>query len=487
LIVTPPDTIVAIASAPGRGAVGVIRVSGAEVPRIAAAVLGCELTPRRARLAKFLAADGASLDEGLALFFPAPASYTGEHVLELQGHGGAFILDVLQQRLLELGCRMARPGEFSERAFLNGKIDIAQAEAVADLIDAGSAAAARAAVRSMQGEFSARIHALDHEITQLRAFVEAAIDFPDEELEWLPGAALRARLDALFASFDSITAAARQGALLRDGLNVVIAGRPNAGKSSLLNKLAGDEIAIVADLPGTTRDLLHQRLNLDGMPVNLTDTAGLRASADAVEAEGVRRARNEAAKADRVLYILDAAAAHSDGADSGAGDSGARHTDATDSGTGDSHARDRDGADRYAAEELKIAQLPAGVPLTLVFNKIDLTDIPAAADESSVPPRIFLSAKTGAGLDLLRTHLKTQAGFNDAALGALSARRRHLNALGLARRCVERAAATLAGPQAFELFAEDLRLAHAALGEITGEYSSDDLLGEIFGSFCIGK
>jgi len=490
--VTAPDTIVAIASAPGRGAVGVIRVSGPDVPRIAVAILGREPTPRRAHLKNFLAGDGTSLDEGLALFFPAPASYTGEHVLELQGHGGVFILDLLQQRLLELGCRMARPGEFSERAFLNGKIDIAQAEAIADLIDAGSAAAARAAVRSMQGEFSARIHALDHEITQLRAFVEAAIDFPDEELELLPGAALRGRLDALFATFDSITAAARQGAALSEGLNVVIAGRPNAGKSSLLNKLAGDEIAIVADLPGTTRDLLRQRLILDGMPVNLTDTAGLRATADAVEAEGVRRARNEAAKADLVLYIRDAAAADSEAgasdiADSGARDFAAADRDAPDGNAVNSGASYSGAALRPAAEEHDIAQLPPGVPLTLVFNKIDLTGAPAGADESSVPPRIFLSAKTGDGLDLLRSHLKTRAGFNDAASGSLSARRRHLDALRVARQCVERAAETLAAARAFELFAEDLRLAHAALGEITGEYSSDDLLGEIFGSFCIGK
>jgi tRNA modification GTPase len=495
--VTAPDTIVAIASAPGRGAVGVIRVSGPDVPRIAVAILGREPTPRRAHLTNFLAGDGTSLDEGLALFFPAPASYTGEHVLELQGHGGVFILDLLQQRLLELGCRMARPGEFSERAFLNGKIDIAQAEAIADLIDAGSAAAARAAVRSMQGEFSARIHALDHEIIQLRAFVEAAIDFPDEELELLPGAALRGRLDALFATFDSITAAARQGAALSEGFNVVIAGRPNAGKSSLLNKLAGDEIAIVADLPGTTRDLLRQRLILDGMPVNLTDTAGLRATVDAVEAEGVRRARNEAAKADLVLYILDAAAADSDAVASDSVDSGASDRVAANRDSTDRDAPDRNAVNSGAgyggaghspaAEDQEIARLPPGVPLTLVFNKIDLTGGPAAADESSMPPRIFLSAKTGAGLELLRSHLKTRAGFNDAAAGTLSARRRHLDALGRARKCVERAAESVAAARAFELFAEDLRLAHAALGEITGEYSSDDLLGEIFGSFCIGK
>src|SRR5271154_17155 len=278
------------------------------VPLIAADILGALPPPRRAHLAPFLDRDGSSLDQGLALYFPAPASYTGEHVLELHGNGGALIFDMLRQRLLDLGCRMAHPGEFSERAFLNGKMDIAQAEAVADLIDAGTAAAARAAVRTMQGEFSARINQLQAQITGLRKLVEAAIDFPDEELDFVSEGALHSHLAALFAAFDSITAAAAQGALLREGLNVVIAGRPNAGKSSLLNNLAGDDVAIVADSPGTTRDVLRQHVHLDGLPLNLIDTAGLRAAADVVEAEGVRRAKNEIAMADRVLYMLDAAA-----------------------------------------------------------------------------------------------------------------------------------------------------------------------------------
>ncbi len=272
------DTIAAAASAVGRGAVGVIRVSGPAVPRIALAILGSLPPPREAKVARFIGGNGEALDAGLALYFPAPASYTGEHVLELQGHGGVLVIDLLLKRLLELGCRMARPGEFSERAFLNGKIDIAQAEAIADLIDAGTAAAARAAVRSMQGEFSARIHQLQGLITELRKLVEAAIDFPDEELDFLPASALGERVTEIFARFDSITAAARQGALLREGLNVVIAGKPNAGKSSLLNRLVGDEVAIVTDRPGTTRDVLRQQVHLDGMPVNLIDTAGLRAS-----------------------------------------------------------------------------------------------------------------------------------------------------------------------------------------------------------------
>ncbi|MGO9934564.1 MAG: tRNA uridine-5-carboxymethylaminomethyl(34) synthesis GTPase MnmE [Steroidobacteraceae bacterium] len=448
-----PDTIAAIASAHGRGAVGVIRVSGPDVPLIAIEVLGSLPPPRRARLAHFLDRDGTSLDQGLALYFPAPASYTGEHVLELQGHGGALIVDVLLRRLLDVGCRMARPGEFSERAFLNGKMDIAQAEAVADLIDAGTAAAARAAVRTMQGEFSARINQLQARITQLRTLIEAAIDFPDEELDFVPGSAVLDQLAAVFAAFDSITAAARQGALLREGLNVVIAGRPNAGKSSLLNQLVGEEVAIVADSPGTTRDVLRQHVHLDGLPLNLIDTAGLRAAADVVEAEGVRRARCELKMADRVLYMLDAAAA----------------------GPGEPD---------WAAE---LEQLPPQVPVTMLFNKIDLTGSPARLDESCVPPRIYLSAKTGAGLELLRAHLKERAGYREHESGALSARRRHLDALSRARRAVQAAAEGLANAQAFELLAEDLRLAQLALSEITGEFTSDDLLGEIFSSFCIGK
>jgi tRNA modification GTPase len=450
--VSSPDTIAAIASAPGRGAVGVIRVSGPLVPRIAIGILGALPAPRLARLSTFLDAQGAALDEGLALYFAAPASYTGEDVLELQGHGGALIVDMVLKRLLELGCRMARPGEFSERAFLNGKIDIAQAEAVADLIDAGTDAAARAAVRSMQGEFSARIADLKSRITELRTYVEAAIDFPDEEIDFLSGETLRKRLAAVVGAFESITVAARQGALLREGLNVVIAGKPNAGKSSLLNRLAGGDVAIVTDVPGTTRDVLRQQVHLDGLPLNLVDTAGLRSAVDAVEAEGVRRARSEIARADRVLYIVDAGIA-------------------VDSQT-------------LAAE---LAQLPPGIPVTLVFNKIDLTGMPARLDDAIAPPRVFLSARDGSGLELLRSHLQLSAGYLKAESGAFAARRRHLDALRRAREHVQCAADTWNQTRAFELFAEDLRLAQLALSEITGEFTSEDLLGEIFGSFCIGK
>jgi len=338
---------------------------------------------------------------------------------------------------------------------LNGKIDIAQAEAIADLIDAGSVAAARAAVRSMQGEFSAQVNELQAQITELRTLVEAAIDFPDEELDFLPGSMLGDRIAKIFMSFDAISAAARQGALLREGLNVVIAGKPNAGKSSLLNKLVGDEVAIVTDQPGTTRDVLRHQVHLDGLPLNLIDTAGLRQAADLVEAEGVRRALAELGRADRVLYVLDAALPD-----------------------------DQSGASDLAVE---LKALPQDVPVTLIFNKIDLSGAEAGVEESRDPPQVFLSARTGAGLDLLRAHLKHRAGYRSGDAGALSARRRHLDALNRARSCVVQAAQLLTTTRAFELFAEELRRAQLALGEITGEFSSDDLLGEIFSSFCIGK
>ncbi|MDB6082493.1 MAG: tRNA modification GTPase TrmE, partial [Gammaproteobacteria bacterium] len=452
--VTPPhgipDTIVAIASPAGRGAVGIIRISGAEVPRIAVQILGVLPAPRAACLRRFRDEDGSPMDEGLALYFPAPSSFTGEHVLEMQGHGGAFILDRILRRLLALGCRMARPGEFTERAFLNGKMDLAQAEAVADLIDAGTSAAARAAVRSMQGEFSARIHALQSQLTELRVYVEAAIDFPDEEIDFISNPALRDRLAQVFAEFDSITEAARQGALLREGLNIVIAGKPNAGKSSLLNRLAGDDIAIVTDVPGTTRDVLRLQLHLDGLPVNLIDTAGLRTAVDVVEEEGIRRAKAEMQRADRVLYVVDAASADQ-------------------------------------ALPVELARLAPDTDVTLVLNKIDLLGVPPRKEASAGVTRLFLSAKTGDGIELLRDHLKSAAGYGNAEAGAFSARRRHLDALHRAKESAQRAADTLRSSHALELFAEDLRLAQRSLSEITGEFTSEDLLGEIFGSFCIGK
>ncbi|HLZ98197.1 MAG TPA: tRNA uridine-5-carboxymethylaminomethyl(34) synthesis GTPase MnmE [Steroidobacteraceae bacterium] len=446
----PFDTIAAVASPAGRGAVGVIRISGPDVPRVAVALLGALPGPRAAHLRRFLDADGTALDEGIAVYFPAPASFTGEHVLELQGHGGAFIVDRVLKRVLEAGARMARPGEFSERAFLNGKMDLAQAEAVADLIDAGTTAAARAAVRSMRGEFSARIRELQTQLTALRVYVEAAIDFPDEEIDFLSNQSLQDRLSQVFAGFDSITAAARQGALLREGLNVVIAGPPNAGKSSLLNRLVGDEVAIVTSLPGTTRDVLRQQVHFDGLPINLIDTAGLRMAADVVEEEGIRRAKSEIERADRVLYVVDAAM----------------------------------GSLSPAAE---LPMLPAAVPVVFVMNKIDLLGTAPRVESDAACTRIYLSAQTGAGIPLLRDHVKASAGYRDGDSGALSARRRHLDALHRARQSVESAADALRQANAIELFAEDLRLAQRNLSEITGDFTSEDLLGEIFGSFCIGK
>jgi tRNA modification GTPase len=447
--VNSPDTIVAAASPPGRGAVGVIRLSGPDVPQLALQILGSVPPARVATFANFRDAQGRVLDQGLALYFPAPHSFTGEAVLELQGHGGPVVIDLLLRRLLELGCRSARPGEFSERAFLNGKIDLTQAEAVADLIDAGSEAAARAALRTLSGEFSHRVAELQASLGQLRVYVEAAIDFPDEEIDWLSDAALSERLNRVFASFDAMAAAARQGSRLRDGLNVVIAGKPNAGKSSVMNALAGDDVAIVTATAGTTRDLLRQLIHIDGFPINLVDTAGLRDSNDAVEVEGVRRARNELAHADLILYVVDAQAS------------------------------------APSAEEL--GRLPANVALTLIYNKIDLAGIPALAVESPPPARVYLSALTGEGVDLLRGHLFARAGGASIEGGAFAARSRHIDALRRAHEHAQAAVAVLREQRAYELFAEELRLAQSALGEITGQVRSDELLGQIFGSFCIGK
>jgi tRNA modification GTPase len=453
------DTIVAIATPPGRGAIGIIRLSGSEVPRVARELLGQLPSPRHAALAIFRAADGTALDQGLALYFPAPASYTGEDMLELHGHGGPVVLDSVLRRALQLGCRSARPGEFSERAYLNGKLDVAQAEAVADLIDASTEAAAKAAVRSLQGAFSARVQELLAQLTELRAYVEAAIDFPDEEIEFLASAAHKARLVRLFAAFDSLMSAARQGALLREGFTVVIAGKPNAGKSSLMNLLAGTDVAIVAELPGTTRDVLRERVQLEGIPLHLIDTAGLRASPDPVEAEGIRRAEREMRQADRLLYVVDAMTMDADVLKGG----------------------------EASALERELSLLPAGIAVTVVFNKIDLLGLASFTDEAARPARIALSARTGEGIDALRGHLTQVAGQNPVGEGALCARRRHLDALERARAHVRQAAETLQDRRSAELSAEDLRLAQSALGEITGEFTSDDLLGKIFGSFCIGK
>ncbi|MEO8018288.1 MAG: tRNA uridine-5-carboxymethylaminomethyl(34) synthesis GTPase MnmE [Pseudomonadota bacterium] len=447
-----PDTIVAAASPPGRGGVGVVRVSGPKAPEIAATLVGELPVARHATLAKFLDAAGSPIDIGIALFFPGPQSYTGEHVLELQGHGGPVIVEQLVERCLELGARRARPGEFTERAFHNDKIDLAQAEAVADLIDAGSREAARAAMRSLQGEFSGMVQGLTDALIDLRIYVEAAIDFPEEEVDFLGDAELRVRLATVRGHFDAVATAASQGRLLRDGMTVVLAGRPNSGKSSLLNRLAGYEAAIVTAVPGTTRDVLRERIDIDGLPLHVLDTAGLRDSDDVVEREGVRRAAAEMARADRVLFVIDTA---------------------------------DDPLGRAFEEER--GRLPAEVPVTLVFNKIDLgTGIPVA-DTYSGPPRINVSAVSGKGLDLLRAHLKDSVSFQTAGSGSISARRRHLEALARARECVETAAHKLEEHRAGELIAEDLRQGQKALEEITGIFTADDLLGRIFGSFCIGK
>ena len=447
-----PDTIVAAATPPGRGGVGVVRVSGPKVPEIAATVVGDLPEPRHATLTRFLDADGTPIDIGIALFFPGPHSYTGEHVLEMQGHGGPVVMERLVERVLSFGARRARPGEFTERAFHNDKIDLAQAEAVADLIDAGSREAARAAMRSLEGEFSSMVQGLTDALIDLRTYVEAAIDFPEEEVDFLGDPELRERLATVRGHFDGVTAAASQGRLLRDGITVVLAGRPNAGKSSLLNRLAGYDAAIVTAIPGTTRDILRERIDIDGLPMHVLDTAGLRDSDDIVEREGVRRAQAEMARADRVLFVIDTV--------------------------------DDPGAHAFVQER---ARLPEGVPVTLLFNKTDLAAGLPVADTVAGPPRIPISAATGAGLDLLRSHLKDSVSFHVAGNGSISARRRHLEALARARECVDTAARELEERRAGELVAEELRAAQRSLEEITGTFSADDLLGRIFGSFCIGK
>jgi tRNA modification GTPase len=445
------DTIVALATPVGRGGIGVIRLSGPRVSAIAQEILGELPTPRRAALRIFRDANGEMLDGGLALYFPAPASFTGEDVLELHGHGGPIVLDMLLARTLELGARAAAPGEFSQRAFFNDKLDLAQAEAIADLIDSGSTEAARAALRSLQGEFSVAVRSLTDAVTETRMHVEAAIDFPEEEVDFLADQVLRERISTAIELCAQITAKARQGALLREGMTIVIAGRPNAGKSSLLNRLAGYDAAIVTDIPGTTRDVLRERIHIDGMPLHVADTAGLRDEADIVESEGIRRARQEMTRADRILYVIDA-------------------------------TRMLDGESMQA----EVAALPGDTPVTIVINKIDAVGARARYEQSS-PPRIHLSATTGEGVDLLREHLKECIGFQGADAGTISARRRHLDALARADARLHEAERQLTECRAGELMAEELRQAQQCLAEITGEFTPDDLLGRIFASFCIGK
>jgi tRNA modification GTPase len=448
--VIPADTIAAIATPPGRGGIGIVRVSGAATRNIAENVIGRLPPPRVASFAHFLDSAGQPIDQGLALFFPAPHSFTGEDVLELHGHGGAVVLDMVLSRTLELGARLARPGEFSERAFLNGKMDLAQAEAVADLIEAGSELAARSALRSLEGDFSKRVQALVEGLTRLRMYVEAAIDFPEEEIDFLADERVIQELDMLERDIRQLQESARQGCLLHDGMTVVLAGPPNAGKSSLLNALAQSETAIVSPIPGTTRDVLRERIHIDGMPLHIVDTAGLRESRDAIESEGIRRAREQMERADRVLLVLDDAVGGSQPVD----------------------------VEKF---------LPPNLPRSVIRNKIDLSRRVAGITKISGSVEIALSAKTGAGLDVLRQHLKESMGFQPVGEGTFIARRRHLDAIRRAQEHLLRGRAQLKESRAGELLAEELRLAQQALSEITGEFTPDDLLGRIFSSFCIGK
>jgi tRNA modification GTPase len=443
------DTIVAAATPPGRGGVAVVRASGQLVPQIARALLGSLPPPRYATFSYWREADGGLIDLGLALYFPAPHSFTGEHVLELQGHGGDVVIDALIGRIVELGARRARAGEFSERAFLNDKIDLAQAEAIADLVDAGSRRAAQAALRSLQGEFSQRVNATRAALTALRVYVEAAIDFPEEEIDFLASAELRERLEDVQQRMAGVLAAAEQGALLTRGLTVAIAGRPNAGKSTLMNRLAGHEVAIVTPVAGTTRDLLRERIEIDGVPVELIDTAGLRAAtSDAIEEEGIRRARGAIARADLLLFLVDAEA---------------------------------DPQRRSFREEQPT--LPEDVPVSLVLNKIDLAPVSAFSTEV---PVFAISAATGAGVDSLRQHIVARAGDVEQGGGAVSARARHVDALRRANAHLEAAHRQLVAKHG-ELAALELREAQQQLGEVVGDVNSDELLGRIFSSFCIGK
>lgn len=445
------DTIAAIATPPGQGGVGIVRVSGADVPAIAAQLFGRLPRERQAELHGFHDAQGELIDHGLVLYFPAPASFTGEHVLELHGHGGPVVMDLLLARVMSLGARPARPGEFSERAFLNGKLDLAQAEAIADLIASGTATAARAASRSLQGVFSTQVHDLVEQLTRLRMYIEAAMDFPEEEIDFLADAAVSDQLAELQTACAALRANARQGCLLRDGLTLVIAGRPNAGKSSLMNALAGRETAIVTDIPGTTRDVLREQIQLDGLPLHLVDTAGLHDSEDPVELAGMARTRAALEQADQVLLVVD------------------------------------DTAGFTAADAALLDDLPAGVPCLRVYNKIDLTGRAPGAVTDAASATVALSVKTGDGMDALSSHILSAVGYAEHSEGSFTARRRHLDALTRASEFIDSGRQRLEQQQSAELLAEELRLAQQALGEITGEFGSEDLLGRIFSDFCIGK
>ncbi len=459
------DPIVAIATAPGRGGIGIVRLSGTSIEPILLGVLGEQqakrLQPRRALHARFLDAAGNCIDDGLALLFPAPGSYTGEHVLELQGHGGMVVLRMVLARCLEagrsLGTRIAEPGEFTRRAFLNGRLDLAQAEAIADLIDAGSTAAARGAMRSLSGEFSRSLQQLAGELTELRALTEATLDFPDEEIDFLRSADATARLERAAASLERVRERAHQGLLLREGVHVVLVGAPNVGKSSLLNALAGEDVAIVTEHPGTTRDRIERSIEISGVALNVVDTAGLRTTSDPIEGIGIERTLAAMAHADVVIELRDERARPQDG-----------------------------GSSDEQIDGLVQGQLAPGAARLRVYNKIDLSGSAPGVREG----HLYLSAKTGAGIESLRSELLRIAGWN-SAIGddtVFLARERHLHALARAASHLDEARANVvAGAPRLELFAEELRLAADAMGEITGAVTSEDLLGQIFGRFCIGK
>ncbi|MGR5066128.1 tRNA uridine-5-carboxymethylaminomethyl(34) synthesis GTPase MnmE [Photobacterium sp. DNB22_13_2] len=450
------DTIVAQATPPGRGGVGIIRVSGPKAKEVTLAVAGRELKPRYAEYLSFKNEDGTALDQGIALFFKGPNSFTGEDVLELQGHGGPVLMDMMIRRILEVdGIRAARPGEFSERAFMNDKLDLAQAEAIADLIDASSEEAAKSAFKSLQGAFSARVNELVEALIHLRIYVEAAIDFPEEEIDFLSDGKVSGDLNGIISRLDAVRREANQGAIMREGMKVVIAGRPNAGKSSLLNALSGKDSAIVTDIAGTTRDVLREHIHIDGMPLHIIDTAGLREASDEVERIGIERAWEEIQQADRVLFMVDSTT-----------------TDATDP------------AEIWPEF---VERLPQGLGITVIRNKAELTGENTGICHVNNPTLIRLSARTGEGVDPLREHLKECMGFAGTTEGGFMARRRHLDALERAANNLETGKEQLEGFMAGEILAEELRLAQQHLSEITGEFTSDDLLGRIFTSFCIGK
>lgn len=442
------DIIAAVATAPGRSGIGIVRVSGPHLGGIIDNITLVRVPPRRATLARFRDARGETIDQGIALYFPAPNSYTGEEVLELQGHGGPVVLQLLLNRCMELGARIAEPGEFTRRAFLNDKLDLAQAEGVADLIEAATAQAARCAIRSLQGVFSEQIQILVDELVSLRTLLEATLDFPEEDIDFLEQTGASQRLSDLYERLDAIYQASRQGSLLREGLHIVLAGQPNVGKSSLLNRLAGEELAIVTEIPGTTRDAIRQVINVKGVPVHVIDTAGLRDSSDPVEKIGIARTWCAIEKADLVLLVIDATRGETD------------------------------------QDWAILARLPKSLRCLRVMNKIDLLPVAATVVSERDASHVWLSAKTGDGIENLREVLLDAVGWHGTGEGLFLARARHLQALQRAQSSLGQAAAHLGQP---ELLAEELRLAQEALASITGEFTAEDLLGEIFSRFCIGK